>query len=284
MIKEKTYKAVVISLIVFIVCGYIFFFLSNFIFPTPRGTAYTQLNTKISINSTTSYTIYEWNYSPEQQKMEVVIEFTTTDYHIVNEYDFQTIIKLKNSQQRLETEIVYNDDNLYIVHINDVPSEFVEVSFRLVDADGNTYKNYTNNSSVDIIDNIQIEDKKSYRIRLINNQIQSLENEIETIQNKIDENLQTIENLNQSISKIKSNQKYEIDEEISKSNNIIKNYQSEIEKLQKSNEEKQKQINQLHEKINAYQNKLSYMENDTLDFVNAVEEIMSKIKNFWNNN
>lgn len=252
--KNTFYFYVVIAVIV---GGYFFFLTSNQWMPTnAAANLFSPLNETMQWNSR-DITIERWEYSPEQEIMEVELALVNQSYDGMDSYYFSAVDR-KND--KLNVSKVVEDPDWIILQITGVSKNFGEVSLRLNMEESSdpldALKMYTNVHDVARVDSISAKEKKEYQADRLRREISIYDKTIEkatktiselTAQNK---NMQKeIDRLNQDFSFQTDDQKEDTTERISEIQSNQRSNQEEIEDQQKMIEEDQKRIELLQKQI-----------------------------------
>ena len=88
----------------------------------------TILNEEFDLRSNGTFTIKGWTYDKEQQLMEITL-ITNGIEDYMTKLDFTAVSRERLSTE-LTTEIVYDESDIYIVHIKDVPKDFNQIALR----------------------------------------------------------------------------------------------------------------------------------------------------------
>lgn len=88
----------------------------------------TELNEEFDLRANGKFTIKEWAYDKEQNMMEVTL-VTNGIEDYMTKLDFTAVSREKLSAE-LPTEIVYDESDIYIIHIKDVPKDFNQIALR----------------------------------------------------------------------------------------------------------------------------------------------------------
>ena len=112
--------------IIYIVLFYLFFFLSPWIFSNASEYRLTPIGIEQSLSSQRSVTVNAWTYSASQRTMEVQLGFINSAYDGDNDYVFSAISN-GLSVTNLDVEIVIQSNDLYVLQIHDVPSNYTQV-------------------------------------------------------------------------------------------------------------------------------------------------------------
>ncbi|MGE6370747.1 hypothetical protein ACQKDB_16585 [Planococcus kocurii] len=88
----------------------------------------TELNEEFDLRANGKFTVQDWAYDREQHMMEVTL-VTNGIEDYMTQLDFTAVSREKLSAE-LPTEIVYDESDIYIIHIKDVPKEFNQIALR----------------------------------------------------------------------------------------------------------------------------------------------------------
>lgn len=200
-------------IIFFFVGGYIFFFSSQMWMPvtadasyiTPVGSEKSWDDRKVIIN--------RWEYSINQNLMEVELNIENNSYDGNNEYKF-TAVDLRGRE--LKTEIKVADEDWIIVQLENVPDRWSDISLRMETVKGNsgTLKLYTNINAVSKVSKIDNLDYKGYKIKSFNSEIEQMKKELNNKRKQQDKlRKQNIE-INKEIERLNSDKNYKTEEEV----------------------------------------------------------------------
>ena len=200
-------------IIFFFVGGYIFFFSSQMWMPvtadasyiTPVGTEKSWDDRKVIIN--------RWEYSINQNLMEVELNIENNSYDGNNKYKFSAV-DLRG--RKIKTEIKVADEDWIIVQIENVPDRWSDISLRMETVKGNsgTLKLYTNINAVSKVSKIDNLDYKGYKIKSFNSEIEQMKKELNNKRKQQDKlRKQNIE-INKEIERLNSDKNYKTEEEV----------------------------------------------------------------------
>lgn len=255
MIKNRKNIFMIIFISIFLI-GYIFFFSSN-LYMRDSTQYYSDMRTSNVLYNRT-FTLLEWHYAPDQNEMEVLLSIQDMSY----ESNKAFIVEAKDrSKGLLDAQIYLQDNDLMVVHINDIPHSFTDIYLQIMidDAEKDSYiRFYTNSQAVEKVEHI--DDRMLYeydidRILLNNQYYQSEIDEYtikkEELQEQLDNANQTVEELSQSVVYKTDAEIAEIQNNISKVMNDITSMNTQLEELEANIEEKNLQIQngnyQIHE-------------------------------------
>ena len=117
-----------ITLAFLFVLGFGFFGTSKLFMAEDIPINQTDLNEEFDLRANGTFTVKEWTYDKEQQLMEVTL-LTNGIEDYLTRLDFTAVSREKLSAE-LPTEIVYDESDIYIVHIKDVPKNFNQLALR----------------------------------------------------------------------------------------------------------------------------------------------------------
>lgn len=167
--KLKTNLTIMIILL-FVVGGYIFFFLSPRIFSVDESKLlYTPLSQAVQINNEHSLTIEDWEYSQNERKMSVILSLNSTAADPSEKYVYQVVSRNKVKESTLLSyDVTYQSTTFATLMIYDVPTDFTEVAIKVGYIDKHIEDNdsgqnaraifstiFTNKNKVDRTDSIE---------------------------------------------------------------------------------------------------------------------------------
>ena len=158
--KRKPKYLLFILFFFFFIGGYLFFFTSMYWMPD-NGTAkrLTKLHEVIEWNQR-DLSLLRWEYSEEQQLMEVELEIINKEFDPDNEYEFSAI---ESSGQRMKVEVVLKEPDWIILQIKDIPKRFREISLHMEmehDENKGVVRLYTNRNDVKRVSDIHEKTRK----------------------------------------------------------------------------------------------------------------------------
>lgn len=235
----------------FFLIGAIFFGSSKFLFAEDLPVNQTPLNETLDLRGNGKMKINKWVYDEEKEKMEIILVTNgMKDYK--SELSFSSVTREETGKE-LPIEIVYNDNEIYVIEINDVKKDFKQLALRLHKTDKNLDQSFDeefieNNKEDDLFSTIYTDERKVKRKKitekntsdyvieitdnLIKDTIDDIKNEEEEIQNKEE----IIEEIKKEINDLEDDLLYEtVDEQVDTSNEIdtlnkdIDNYEKEID-------------------------------------------------------
>lgn len=246
------------------IMGFVFFGTSKLFIAEEVPINQTELNTEFDLRASGKFSINSWIYDEEKNIMEVTIVTNgMKDYS--SELDFSSISK-SNLKQELPIETVFNDNEIYILHISKVPKNFEQVALRLhrseknmqdifieEDIDSKTNKKlvstvYTDERKVDR-GTIELKSNRSYLLQVTEDIITETNVKKEDINKKIEKVILLNEDLNNEIEDLKKDLLYEtLDEQID-TNNKIYRLEREVESKEKDIDLMRQDIKNMDSKI-----------------------------------
>lgn len=133
--KNRVYKGtgktkVPMIVIAAIVLIYAFFFTSNIFIKTPVTDAedVTVLGAETEFADNRTFTLCKAIYSPEQEMMEIVIQFTNKNYDNVNDY-YYTLTCTGAKSKKMTIKEIYAEELFNVIRIENVPKSYSEIEF-----------------------------------------------------------------------------------------------------------------------------------------------------------
>lgn len=259
-----------VVLALFFVLGFGFFGTSKIFMAEEIPINQTELNTEFDLRSNGKFSINSWIYDEEKNKMEVIIVTNgMRDYS--SELDF-TSISRKNLKQELPVDVVFNDNEIYILHINKVPKNFDQLAIRLHKTEWNMKDIFAEPESVKeneklvstiytderVVERKPVDkkDNKEYTVQVTNDIIKQTKEKKDEMNKKIERANEVNEGLNEEISNLKSDLLYQTMEEQIETNNKIYQLEREVESNKKEIEIMQQDIKNMDLKIEKLNQKI----------------------------
>lgn len=263
-----------VVLALFFVLGFGFFGTSKIFMAEEIPINQTELNTEFDLRSNGKFSINSWIYDEEKNKMEVIIVTNgMRDYS--SELDF-TSISRKNLKQELPVDVVFNDNEIYILHINKVPKNFDQLAIRLHKTEWNMKDIFAEPESVKeneklvstiytderVVERKPVDkkDNKEYTVQVTNDIIKQTKEKKDEMNKKIERANEVNEGLNEEISNLKSDLLYQTMEEQIETNNKIYQLEREVESNKKEIEIMQQDIKNMDLKIEKLNQKIRDIE------------------------
>lgn len=246
---RKNKESLSFIIIIFLLTGgYLFFFTSTLWMPPSADASYLTPVGKEVIWDDRTITINRWQYSKEQQEMEVEIMVDNKSYDGKNKYTFSAV-ELRGN--KLKTAVKVSDEDWIVVQIKDIPRRWSDVSLRM-NVDGKnttTLKLYTNLNDVSNVKKIESLDYVGYKNKRFSNEILIYEKEIKDNQKQQD-NLRNENNeITKEIKKIQQEKVYQTDSQKQDSDSKIAEAQNDITNNEKTINELDGDINEIRQRI-----------------------------------
>src|SRR5699024_4809212 len=116
--------------------GAIFFGTSKMFFAEELPIQQTPINEELELKSNGKMTINKWVYDKNKEKMEVIL-ITNGIKDYKNELSFSSVTR-EETNKELPVDVVYNDNEIYIIQIDQVKEEFKQIALRLYKHEKNT--------------------------------------------------------------------------------------------------------------------------------------------------
>lgn len=232
------------------------------------------LHTEMDLRANGKFTINDWTYDEKQNLMEVTL-VTNGMQDYLTQLDFTAVSREKLSK-KLPTEIVYNESDIYVIHIKEVPKDFNQMALRLNKDEKDFEKLFNEEEQVkepeenQVISTIytdervvkakRIEDKNyiEYALEISEELIAAVQKEIEKLEGNIIVTEEIIAEIQQEIDRLQTDLLYQTVEEQVETNNEVFDLQKDIEDY-----EKEKQV--LNEDIQNLQYKMERLKQKQYD-------------------
>jgi hypothetical protein len=251
MIKElkNKWNELYFGIIIFLfIAGYTFFFTSSYWMPqSSDAKAFTHLGEAQEWEAR-EVSVIRWDYSEEQELMEVELDITNKAYDGINKYKYSAITK---SGEQLEVKAVVEEDNWVILHLSNVPERFREISLRMDmdDYSDDTLKLYTNVNKVSKVSKIEEKSVQEYKLLKLENQKKLCEKEIKALEKKISDSNNKVKNIESEIERLEGLKAYQTSKEQENTDYAINEANSQIEIEKGLVEDYGSQIQEFREKI-----------------------------------
>jgi len=279
---------------VFIIIMYFIFFNANSILPDNSTVMNSSLGKEVNAGST-KLSINRWEYDENKKFMEIELSYKDSGDYIEAKLNFAAKAKV-DIKKKLNVKTMLNTDNIYIVRIENIPENYGAIALKVSqnsssnsdvnidtshittdDFSSSTVSNnlsndnneaITNNSTtlycdyrkVKINNNIKEETQKYYLINITKTEISNINKDVITINNRVKSNENLINMANEKINSLNSQykyeNKYEIKEEQTNTNQKINSYKAKIADNQHQNANLQLTKSSLIEKIDKLEQKV----------------------------
>lgn len=242
--KRKPKYLLFILFFFFFIGGYLFFFTSMYWMPD-NGTAkrLTKLHEVIEWNQR-DLSLLRWEYSEEQQLMEVELEIINKEFDPDNEYEFSAI---ESSGQRMKVEVVLKEPDWIILQIKDIPKRFREISLHMEmehDENKGVVRLYTNRNDVKRVSDIHEKTRKEYRVARLKETVNGYQLSIESLEDTIVEKQQSIADITREIQRLEEKKAYQTEEELEQTELLIQDAQFDIAT---ANDEVEQRVREIEE-------------------------------------
>ncbi|WEA41783.1 hypothetical protein [Lysinibacillus fusiformis] len=241
----------------FIIGGFAFFYSTKLFIADTVDILNTEIGKEFAINNLSKFTVNEWVYDEETNKMQVTLITSNLTDHL-SDLEFVAVSK-SNLKKSLPTKVVYSTHDVYMIMIEDVPKNFGQVALRLVkqeiDLDKMLSIDTINSSESDeqakIKDSILVsiyadqrvietgtvkqQKVKEYAFKITNELITETENSRELLMKDIQKNTLFISRIKEEIEVLKKELIYQTTAEQDVTNNKIFSLENEIESFEKKN-------------------------------------------------
>ena len=279
---------------VFIIIMYFIFFNANSILPDNSTVMNSSLGKEVNAGST-KLSINRWEYDENKKFMEIELSYKDSGDYIEAKLNFAAKAKV-DIKKKLNVKTMLNTENIYIVRIENIPENYEAIALKVSqnsssnsdvnidtshittdDFSSSTVSNnlsndnneaITNNSTtlycdyrkVKINNNIKEETQKYYLINITKTEISNINKDVITINNRVKSNENLINMANEKINSLNSQykyeNKYEIKEEQTNTNQKINSYKAKIADNQHQNANLQLTKSSLIEKIDKLEQKV----------------------------
>lgn len=253
-----------VAITLFFVFGFGFFLSSKVFIADNVDVLYTEVGKEFNLNNNGKFNIKEWIFDEKSSTMQITL-ITSGMTNYLMDLNFKAISRT-NLKKELPTEIVYSSNDIYIIHISEVPSEFQQVALRLVKDeinfdevfDENVDKKeekdniitsiYTDQNVVEH-DEIPKTDVKEYAVKVTDEMISDTEIEIDYKNKEIEKTNLIIGRINKEVVNFKDELIYQTVDEQVETNNQIYSLEKQIEGENRTIETIKMDIESLNAKI-----------------------------------
>ena len=247
--------------LIVVLAGYFLFFTSKSFLPYKQNLMETDIGKILQLEIGKNITLIRWDYSPDQHVMEIELLTENTTFDGADEYLYAAVDR---QNQNLTANIIVADANMQVIHIENVPDNFSEISLRIKgtgDKDTNILRIYTNKDDVNIVDEIRPRTKPEYVIMRLENEIVLMEQRIESIENDNSELRDRIQNIEEANRNHELDKRYQTAEEIAQTNIRIRNNETEIGRLLTQIDANSKSIDEFENRISNIRERIDTQEN-----------------------
>lgn len=243
---------------VFVIIGYLFFFMSPYILPGHINVAATELMKTITCQDGNTIRIIRSDYSKQQNKIQFEFEVSES---LLRPYEFTVVVRNSSGKNtRHEIVPIMREQQIYVLNIENVSDKWRELQIEVIGMQNSEMavmtKIYSNINSIKVHDNIPDKTITEYKIDRTNLYISEYRQQIEQLETDNNAKWYEIGLLKELNANLEEQKKYQTDEEIKSTNvsiqsnvNKINNYAKEIIKTEEMISEYKKKIQKSNELI-----------------------------------
>lgn len=258
--KNPIFKTLLICFALF----YLVLLTSGFWFPQSRDDfEITEIGTvQENADRNRRVTLIRWDYSEEQGIMQLQLRMENTSLDGINQYSY---LAMERSHGECQAEQIYEDGQIIVVNITDIPDNWTAVSLRIGMPDTDPeeeflFRLYGSPENISTITEIPENNRNEYYIADTRYSIQALEQENRNLQEEAEGLRTEIRELNRQITEITEELPYipaeemeEKEAEISALETEIQNRTGQISDITDTQQTNEEGISLLEEKIQEYQ-------------------------------
>lgn len=228
---RNTFLAV---LSLFLLGGYTVFFTSGFWLPYNGTYSFTAPGSRLEFANHRTVTLGRWDYSPQQDLMEVELEIDNPNFDGLDKYICGVVIRTGFGEQTGSIKTVIAQDDFFVLHIRNVPKNFTELSLKIqVNSEtvSGTAKLFSNKDSIRQVVHLSEKTKSEYlkdRVLALTEEYQS---QIDLLQKTNQELQAKIKNIQAKNAQLEQDKKYLTERDIQKTNDRIADNESQIKAL-----------------------------------------------------
>ena len=222
----------------------------------------TKLNEEFDLRANGNFTIKEWIYDKKENLMEVTLVTSgIEDYKTFLEF---TAVSREKLNKELPTEIVYNETDIYIIHIKDVPADFNQLALRFNKGEKSYDNLFSDESTMNedkVISTIYTDQRvvkekpvqrknfNEYAIKITGELIEDAEQKINELERQQQMTDDVISEISEQIEQLQVDLLYQtLDEQVDTTNEVYE-LQKEITSYEKSKETLAEDIKNIRSKI-----------------------------------
>lgn len=232
------------------------------------------LHSELDLRADGKFTINNWTHDEEQNLMEVTL-VTNGMQDYLTQLEF-TAVSRERLFKELPTEVVYNESDIYVIHIKEVPKDFNQMALRLnkdekdfekLFNEGEQAKEREENPVISTIytdervvkaERIEVKNYTEYALEITEELIAEVQKEIKKLEDQVVMTGEIIVEIQQEIERLQTDLLYQTVEEQVETNNEVFDLQKDIEDY-----EKEKQV--LNEDIKNLQYKMERLKQKQYD-------------------
>lgn len=252
-VKKKSNKMLGTFLIIFIL-GYIFFFTSNFwLPPTYTDAAVTPMGSTVSYNDR-NITVASWTYSPEEKRMEIILNIENLSIDGIERYDWT----LRDKNGKLRAYVTAESDTMVAVVAENISRRWTEVALRMrlrtedldMDPDFGYYDIYMSDKAVKLVEHIPEQRTITEYMKIADiAQVEGLQNQIQALEDENIELKEQISNAERKIAELTDGMEHQTSSEKTTTTAAIAELEGKRDTAQDSIDTNQEKISELQEKI-----------------------------------
>src|SRR5699024_1940266 len=262
--------------------GAIFFGTSKMFFAEELPIQQTPINEELELKSNGKMTINKWVYDKNKEKMEVIL-ITNGIKDYKNELSFSSVTR-EETNKELPVDVVYNDNEIYIIQIDQVKEEFKQIALRLYKHEKNTDEIFNKESNINIIKRYKVkEEYKQIEIRNYKNEKKTDEifNKESNKKDKEKDIFSTIYTDERKVEMEEISEKNTSDYVEEVTNGLIDETESDIKNQEEEIEKKEYTIGEIDKEIEELENDLLYETVDEqVDTNHKIENLKKEIKDY----
>lgn len=246
--------------IIVIVSGYLFFFSSKWWMPVGSDVSFYTKPGEIQDWNDREITLIRWDYCENDRSMEIELDIKNNSFDGINKY---VASATDINEGFIDIAKVVEEPDWIIIKLSDVPKRWSEISLRLgmTEDDDEPCKIYTNIVKVNHVEKLGKSDITGYRIQRFEIEIEHYEKEISENILEIEKKKKLNESITQEIQRLEADKKYETEQQIISTNEIISNARMQInanngaiQEFEQKNMELTRRIEKIQEQIEELKN------------------------------
>lgn len=263
-LKINVSNLYILAAFVFIL-GFGFFGTSKFFMAEDVPINQSPLRTELDLRADGKFSINDWTYDKEQNLMEVTL-VTNGIQDYMTKLDF-TAVSRERLTRELPTEIVYNESDIYVIHIKEVPKDFNQMALRLnkdekdfeelfeeeakteEDAEDKVISTIYTDERVVKAERIEDKNFTDYALEITEGLIADAQKDVKKLENKIVVTDEIIAEIQQEIERLQTDLLYQTVEEQVETNNEVFDLQKDIEDYEKEKQVLSEDIKNLQYKM-----------------------------------
>ena len=221
-----------ITFLLVILGGYAVFFTSSFWLPYSGNYSFTPLGSAVEFANHRTLTLSRWDYSPQQNLMEVELEIDNPNFDGLDQYLCDVVIRTGSGEQKGRVKTMVAQDDFFVLHLTNIPKNFTELSLRVqVNSETvtGTAKIFSNKDEIRQVSSLTAKTKSEYLKDRVLALTEEYQQQIQILQKTNEELSAKIENIQKKNAQLEADKKYLTDQDIEKTNQRIASNESQIE-------------------------------------------------------